>query len=198
MVCQMPYAMMFQIGKDFVGVALETRAGDAILVLEQEWLFVLNMESKHTHLLHLLYYCCVETFCPNPGPRNIKYPCGICKKAVRTNQDGILCDVCERWFHTRRQCLNMSEETYKAYSDNVSLQWICNRCSDIQRDEADLNTTCENEGFTSVKNSLSEHPGLEVGHMNVNGLRGKLPEVKMLLQNTGLDILAITENQDHG
>ena len=24
--------------------------------------FVLSMESKHTHLLHLLYYCCVETF----------------------------------------------------------------------------------------------------------------------------------------
>ena len=68
----------------------------------------------------------------------------------------------------------MSEETYKAYSDNVSLQWICNRCSDIQRDEADLNTTCENEGFTSVKSSLISHPGLEVGHMNVNGLRGKL------------------------
>ena len=136
--------------------------------------------------------------CPNPGPCNIKYPCGICKKAVRTNQDGILCDVCERWFHTRRQCLNMSEETYKAYSDNVSLQWICNRCSDIQREEADLNTTCKNEGFTSVKNSLSEHPGLEEGHMNVNGLRGKLSEVRMLLQNTGLDILAITETKITG
>ena len=92
----------------------------------------------------------------------------------------------------------MSEETYKAYSDNISLQWICNRCSDIQWDEADLNTTCENEGFTSVKNSLSEHPGLEVGHMNVNGLRGKLSEVRMLMQNTGLDILAITETKITG
>ena len=93
----------------------------------------------------------------------------------------------------------MSEETYKAYSDNISLHWICNRCSDIQRDEADLNMkACENEGFTSVKNSLSEHPGLKVGHMNVNGLRGKLSEVKMLLQNTGLDILAITETKITG
>ena len=62
MVCQMPYTMMFQIGKDSVGVTLETKAGDFILVLEQEGLFVLNMESKNTHLLHLLYYCCVETF----------------------------------------------------------------------------------------------------------------------------------------
>ena len=153
--------------------------------------------KAHTSFTITILSLCGD-ICPNPGPRNIKYPCGICKKAVRTNQDGILCDVCERWFHTRRQCLNMSEETYKAYSDNVNLQWICNRCSDIQRDEADLNTTCENEGFTSVKNSLSEHPGLEVGHMNVNGLRGKLSEVRMLLQNTGLDILAITETKITG
>ena len=34
--------------------------------------------------------------------------------------------------------------------------------------------------------------------MNVNGLRGKLSEVRMLLQNTGLDILAITETKITG
>ena len=37
--------------------------------------------------------------------------------------------------------------------------------------------------------------GLNVGHLNAKGLRGKLPEIKLLLLETSLDILAITETK---
>ena len=30
--------------------------------------------------------------CPNPGPRNIRNPCGICSKGVRGIQGGMCCD----------------------------------------------------------------------------------------------------------
>lgn len=41
----------------------------------------------------------------NPGPKGIKvppkYPCGECDKAVRNNQDAILCSTCFNWFHVK-------------------------------------------------------------------------------------------------
>ena len=38
-------------------------------------------------------------------------------------------------------------------------------------------------------------PGLKIGHINVNGLRRKLAEIVVLVQETGLDILAMTETK---
>lgn len=51
--------------------------------------------------------------CPNPG--NIMDPCGICKKAVRNNQRSICCDLCNTWFHIRRQCLAMQLESFRKH-----------------------------------------------------------------------------------
>ena len=42
---------------------------------------------------------------------------------------------------------------------------------------------------------MYQQPGLNVGHLNTKGLRGKLPEIKLLLLETSLDILAITETK---
>ena len=94
----------------------------------------------------------------------------------------------------------MTEETYKAHSENIiNLQWSCNQCSDLQRDDAELNSTENqpviNDGFSDIKNCLHRQPGLNVGHLNAEGLRGKLPKIKFLLLETGLDILAITETK---
>ena len=59
---------------------------------------------------------------PNPGPRNIMDPCGICKKAVRNNQRGICCDLCNTWFHVRRQCLAMQLGSFRTYTEKTDLQ----------------------------------------------------------------------------
>ena len=52
---------------------------------------------------------------PNLGPtqRRIKFPCGECKKSVRSNQDAILCAVCDQWFHAR--CVGMGKQVFKYY-----------------------------------------------------------------------------------
>ena len=43
--------------------------------------------------------------------RNIKYPCGICCKSVKSNQKAIQCDSCDQWIHT--VCNNTTNEQYE-------------------------------------------------------------------------------------
>ena len=40
---------------------------------------------------------------------------------------------------------------------------------------------------------LMDPSGVRLGHINTNGLRKKLEEVKILLEESNLDILAVTE-----
>eukprot|EP00794_Sanderia_malayensis_P002336 gene2336-2688_t len=61
----------------------------------------------------------------NPGPRQVKYPCPICEKAVHWKQRGISCDNCMKWYHVK--CLIMSTEVYEALA-NTSVEWICCNC----------------------------------------------------------------------
>ena len=46
----------------------------------------------------------------NPGPKKrvYKHPCGVCQSPVRSNQRGILCEVCYKWFHTK--CIGVSND----------------------------------------------------------------------------------------
>ncbi len=41
----------------------------------------------------------------NPGP------CGSCSNPVKSNQKGVCCDVCNKWFHTR--CLGIPDTEYQ-------------------------------------------------------------------------------------
>jgi len=47
--------------------------------------------------------------------------------------------------------------------------------------------------YEDLVESLSNHNGLCIGHLNVNGLKSKLSEISLLLHSANLDILAITE-----
>lgn len=60
----------------------------------------------------------------NPGP--IKYPCTVCKKAVRSNQRGISCDGCELWTHTR--CCRVPEGEYQRLASLGTFTWRCPSC----------------------------------------------------------------------
>ena len=61
----------------------------------------------------------------NPGP-NWRYPCGVCKNPVKSNQNGLQCDSCDTWYHTR--CCSIGDETYTNLA-NTSCTWICCECN---------------------------------------------------------------------
>ena len=85
-----------------------------------------------------------------------------------------------------------------------SFDWTCPACqrrTDTVLDEhaQNLDTTTESyEGniYGELKDSLNMK-GLKVAHINVNGLFYKLHEIKLLLEETRLDVLAITETHLH-
>ena len=61
-----------------------------------------------------------------------KYPCREFNRAVRNNQDAILCSSCETWSHVK--CLQMSPSCFQYYLDwpNIdwpNIDWTCNLCA---------------------------------------------------------------------
>ena len=78
--------------------------------------------TKSTWLIILLLLLSgdVET---NPGP--VRFPCGICERAVKVNQRGIQCDGCDVWLHTK--CIGMSSKIYQCLAES-SATWICSNC----------------------------------------------------------------------
>ena len=57
--------------------------------------------------------------CPKGKKSIMKYPCSECHKAVRNNQDAILCATCGNWSHTK--CLKMSRTVFQYYLDRPDM-----------------------------------------------------------------------------
>ena len=54
--------------------------------------------------------------------------CGSCGKLVQDNENGIECESCKRWFHTK--CEGMKEDLYKVLSKGVeAVHWFCSQCN---------------------------------------------------------------------
>ena len=52
---------------------------------------------------------------------------GGCGKIVADTDNGLQCEVCEKWFHCK--CIEVSEEAYKVISDTDALHWYCKACN---------------------------------------------------------------------
>ena len=74
----------------------------------------------------------------NPGPaRKWKFPCGVCAGPVKSNQKGILCEICNTWLHTR--CIGMPDSVYSKLQDSTD-PWACRRCLSDALPFADVST----------------------------------------------------------
>eukprot|EP00794_Sanderia_malayensis_P001797 gene1797-2003_t len=109
-----------------------------------------------------------------------------------------------KWCHIGPKCGKVTLKDYKDLEEKHSFDWICPKCRRREgsyTDNVNLDNTGQhitNEEVSNIKDRLSQQPGLKVGHLNADGLRGKLPEIRQLLQETQLDILiylAITETK---
>jgi len=118
----------------------------------------------------------------NPGP--VQYPCGVCKQSVRQNQQALLCDGCDDWFHI--SCARVSIREYESYSSQGSFPWHCPLClfhvlpnCDVLSCDgsfnADMSLSKESAHLEpSIMESLNIGGGVQVIHHNVQGLSPKL------------------------
>ena len=81
------------------------------------------------------------------------------------------------------------------YKNSISELPINENETIIFTGDSNPNSNRSIDALTAIKHNLYEHPGLKLGHINVNGLKGKLSEIRMLLVETSLDILAVMETK---
>ena len=144
----------------------------------------------------------------NPGPSSNPPKCSVCSKSIARNHGALSCDRCKKWCHIK--CGNVKPSDYKNLQRLTTFDWTCPRClqateaSFLRNESETTNIFVHNpnpninrsiDEFTVINNNLYEYPGLKLGHINVNGLKGKLSEIHTLLIETSLDILAITETK---
>ena len=133
----------------------------------------------------------------NPGPRGVRHPCGVCSKAVRSNQKTILCEVCYYWLHTR--CIGMLEPEYLDLQ-NSDEPWCCSTCFKEAlpfRDVSCLNSTptTSTDISESASSGVSEdnrHP-CSILYSNCRSLLPKLDSLRVRAAISSPDIIALTE-----
>ena len=54
----------------------------------------------------------------------VKFPCGICQKAVGIKHNAVCCDLCNEWIHI--SCNNLDNKTYKLLQDSSTKQFCIN------------------------------------------------------------------------
>ncbi|VDI32648.1 Hypothetical predicted protein [Mytilus galloprovincialis] len=62
----------------------------------------------------------------NPGPRQLKYPCGTCTKACKWGEKALACDECDTWYHAT--CAGINTQEYSKLA-NTSVSWYCMVCN---------------------------------------------------------------------
>ena len=114
-----------RVGSEAFHTSSRTRNLDAIL----------NSNSKLILIFDLLLLC--SDISASPGPQ-WKFPCSVCTKPVKSNQQGICCDQCDQWLHTR--CCGMNKSTYDNLA-NSSCVWICPACESANYTSTVLSST---------------------------------------------------------
>ena len=154
----------------------------------------------------------------NPGPRKLKtapkYPCNECQRAVRSNQDAILCSGCNKWSHAK--CLYMSRTTFRYYLDKPGLEWTCATCTlPPLSDSFFAEDSIEEPLFTNVdlevihsnqrlqersNNIITDNAQLEsqrkyaskdilMCHLNINSIQNKFEELDATIKRIGAHIV---------
>ena len=120
--------------------------------------------------------------------------CRSCSKEIKTRQQAISCDLCERWIHQR--CSDMNQQIYNRCKKRKNFPWICNKCrrDDVlisdKIDTSKLNETHIPDTYNSIKKSMKE---LLIIHMNCRSIVKKIEELQHIISELNPDILCLTE-----
>lgn len=183
----------------------------------QDHLFLVNMTPDYLNNAHLLIFnkikhvnmCNINSVLmlllagdieSNPGP--VHYPCSICMRVVAKNHRALYCDQCNLWSHIK--CTSITPLEYKAFQGKEDgFNFTCSRCLISELPvfyEAEVPTHINIDPGVLSDNleHLKTSKGLKVGHLNVNGLLSKIDFVSILIKDSNLDILALSETKLDG
>lgn len=178
---------------------------------------LLRLSGKHSGTLTILLLLSgnVER---NPGPKQPKYPCSMCSRAVKNRDPAVSCDQCGLWVHN--QCSGLSEHMYERMKQSCGV-WICPSCgmpsftssffdspsieiSNSFSSLTDVNDDIEVPRIASTpvkcmsplkSEKLRKREKLKVISINVNGLRSKKLQLCELIHAEKPDILLCQETK---
>ena len=85
--------------------------------------------------------------------------CGSAKCQLPVTNEGIQCDTCDMWFHSR--CSKLAKLALKLYTDHKFLKWVCTNCTTtIRKSHVNKHTnpgkaTTSKSRYSDVAASLS-------------------------------------------
>ena len=125
----------------------------------------------------------------NPGPS--RNPCGECGETLKRNEKGVFCELCLCWFDAC--CLEIKDEDCVKCTKRVA-KWLCLDCERKTSAGKSSNDDADENMYELINNNLKEQ-GLKVAHLNVDRIRSKLSQIRILLQEVKFDILAVSESK---
>ena len=136
---------------------------------------------------------------PNPGPTgegNNPARCSGCNRTIARNHRAVECNHCYNMWHIK--CGNVSPSQYNYFYKDRTSKWTCARClapaTDISANiKNDLRKGIELDSLIPLKNCLHTKD-VSIVHMNICGLVRHIREIKILLEYSPVDFLAVTES----
>ena len=124
-------------------------------------------------------------------------PWSVCRKsAVRTHRL-VEYSLCKRKFQISPECGNIPVRKYLQLKETLEPHWICPACkinNQHTNRQPEISQQIHQFHMCSPFSALKGQKNLlKIGNININGLLGKLNEVKLVTQTASFDILAASE-----
>ena len=150
-----------------------------------------STRASTTTVLIFSLFCLSGDIELNPGP--VKYPCKVCDRSVKSNQQGIQCECCYSWLHAK--CIHMSTEEYQTLSLSDDA-WCCPDCLKQALPFHD----CSHLSFSSSSSILNKSDSAHspknskcsIYYTNCRSLPPKIDELRVQVASCNPEIVAIT------
>ena len=157
----------------------ETYISTSLWQFKQE--YGLNLKPKFALKILLILAGDIE-LCPGP-----RVNCAGCLKKVQRSQVSKVCDSCGELYHVK--CLT------DRFEGNME-KFYCSLCN-VSTDYDNSVESAANVPLYSQLDSHLQNRGLKVLHLNVNGLLGKIDQIRLLLTETGRNIQILQVSESH-
>ena len=176
----------------------ESKLNDTSLISTELNVSAIYLISKGKSLrpnFLLIFLICGDVN-PNPGP-TVKIPCSQCLRTIAKNHRSVKCEKCELTFHIK--CANMKPGEFLRLKNDETASFYCQFClnNTLPFASQEENDTHIDEIFLeAIKElNLTSQSKLNIGHLNMNGLRSKIDFLRVFLQENPFDVFCLNETK---